>query len=104
MTSAIERVVGRLHRHAHHNMIELSRLNLRALHRALGGDRAQFLRTEVAQLAAITAHGRARTTHDCDITRFQHHCLAESPDRRAIEGTAFEVGFWNENCKVYRMA
>ncbi len=77
MPRPIQRIARSLLRIAKHSMVKFLGIDPSPLHRTLGRNRAQLLRGEVLQLAAIAAKGRARPTHNRNITRFQH----DFPDR-----------------------
>ena len=47
-------------------VIDFGGFDARALHGFDGGDGGEFLGGEVAQLAAVASHGRARPVDDCD--------------------------------------
>jgi hypothetical protein len=82
MPRAIQSVARSLLRVAKHSVIEFFRVDSGALDRTFAGDRAQFLRREIFQLAAIAAKGRPRPTHNCNVTWFQHDFLADPRSER----------------------
>jgi hypothetical protein len=53
-------------------MVEIFWFESGALNGALAGNRSQFLRGKIFQLAAITSKGRTRPAHNCNIPWFQH--------------------------------
>ena len=64
---AVDGVARSLLRVADDDVIDFAGLDAGALHGFRGGDGAQFHGGEVAQLAAVAAHGRAGAVDDCDI-------------------------------------
>ena len=69
---SIQRVARSLLRVAEHGMIEILRVNPRALDRRLRRYRAQFLRRIIFNLPAIASKGRARPADNGNVSRFQH--------------------------------
>ena len=78
----IDRVARSLLRVAEHDVIEVLRIDPRALDRRLGRHRAQFLRRIIFELPAIASKGRARPADNGNITWFQH----ESWLNREVDG------------------
>src|SRR5207253_4245250 len=72
MTGTVQCVAGSLLRIAENGVIEFFRLDARALDRLLGGNRAEFLRRKVFQLAAITSERRACAANDRNVTWLEH--------------------------------
>src|SRR5205085_5795362 len=69
---AVQRVTRRLLRVAEDAVVEFLGGNAGALDRRFARNRAELLRGEVAQFAAIAAHGRARARDDRYFLRLQH--------------------------------
>jgi hypothetical protein len=69
---SIECVSGSLLRVAEDGVVEIFGINSSAFYGSAGGDRSQFLRREILQLAAIPAKGRACPTDDGDVSWLEH--------------------------------
>src|SRR5207245_8116867 len=55
-----------------HGVIELLGIDPSPVDGALRRDRTEFLSRKIAQLAAVTPHGRPRTAHNGNVPWFQH--------------------------------
>jgi hypothetical protein len=70
MPRSVQRIAGSLLRVPEHHMIELFRIDPRALNRTLPRNRAQLLRRKVLQLPAVPPKGRASPAYDSNVTGF----------------------------------
>src|SRR5947207_6191390 len=72
MPRAIQRVAGGLLRISEDGVIKLFGFNARALDCLFGSNRAEFLRSEVLQLAAVSPEWRACAADDRNVTWLEH--------------------------------
>ena len=72
MPRAVERIARGLLRITEHGVIELLGIEPSPVDGALRRDRTEFLSRKIAQLAAVTPHGRPRTAHNGNVPWFQH--------------------------------
>ena len=69
---AVQSVAGSLLRIAKDDVLEFFWIDSSAIHCTFSRNSAQFLRSEIFQLAAITSEWRACAADDCNVTWFQH--------------------------------
>jgi hypothetical protein len=75
VASAVQSIARSLLGVAEDDVVEIIWVKPCAINGTLARDRSEFLCREIFQLAAVTAKGRTRPTHNCNVPWFEHGSL-----------------------------